>query len=142
MSRVYFGNGCFWGRQYDYVNSGGALTLASSLVCLKTRQMATAVLDLNLQSTGLLTPSATLSCLSLILISLRYDSKVRPTHHGNTVSLSPFIVVSLLCHCAPSEKQLGRDTDKISAVVGYAGGQQTGPDGRVCYYVSDPRVRA
>lgn len=32
------------------------------------------------------------------------------------------------------EKTLGRTPDKVSAVVGYAGGRQTGPDGRVCYY--------
>jgi hypothetical protein len=56
---VYFGNGCFWGRQYDMVNT---------------------------------------------------------------------------------EKALGRTPEAMSAVVGYAGGRVAGPDGRVCYYLADPRV--
>mmetsp|Transcript_10268 Transcript_10268/g.25555 ORF Transcript_10268/g.25555 Transcript_10268/m.25555 type:complete len:315 (-) Transcript_10268:124-1068(-) len=56
---VYFGNGCFWGRQFDFVNT---------------------------------------------------------------------------------EKKLGRTPDEISALVGYAGGQRAGPDGKVCYYLSDPRT--
>ncbi|GFH30271.1 PMSR domain-containing protein, partial [Haematococcus lacustris] len=56
---VYFGNGCFWGRQFDFVSA---------------------------------------------------------------------------------EKALGRGPEQISAVVGYAGGRQTGPDGKVCYYLADPRV--
>jgi peptide methionine sulfoxide reductase MsrA len=32
------------------------------------------------------------------------------------------------------EKSLGRTPDKVSAIVGYAGGRKTGPDGKVCYY--------
>jgi hypothetical protein len=32
-----------------------------------------------------------------------------------------------------AEKRLGRAPEEVSAVVGYAGGRQTGPDGRVCY---------
>ncbi|GBF95248.1 peptide methionine sulphoxide reductase [Raphidocelis subcapitata] len=40
-----------------------------------------------------------------------------------------------------AEKALGRTSpDQISALVGYAGGAQAGPDGRVCYYYSDPRT--
>jgi len=35
---------------------------------------------------------------------------------------------------------LGRKPNEISAVVGYAGGKLTGPDGKVCYYYSDPRT--
>ncbi|KAJ9520366.1 hypothetical protein QJQ45_030301 [Haematococcus lacustris] len=58
---VYFGNGCFWGRQFDFVSA---------------------------------------------------------------------------------EKALGRGPEQISAVVGYAGGRQTGPDGKVCYYLADPRLPA
>jgi hypothetical protein len=27
----------------------------------------------------------------------------------------------------------------VTAVVGYAGGVATGPDGQVCYYYADPR---
>jgi peptide methionine sulfoxide reductase MsrA len=53
VTPIYFGNGCFWGRQYDFINT---------------------------------------------------------------------------------EKSLGRDTSKLSALVGYAGGQAKSPDGRVCYY--------
>eukprot|EP00775_Hariotina_reticulata_P010784 gene10784-10941_t len=39
-------------------------------------------------------------------------------------------------------KQLGRNTPaEISALVGYAGGRQAGPDGKVCYYYNgDPRT--
>lgn len=50
----------------------------------------------------------------------------------------PVCVHSPLLLC--TEKSLGRKTDNISAVVGYAGGRQVGPDGKVCYYLSDPRV--
>lgn len=39
-----------------------------------------------------------------------------------------------------TERALGRSGPQISAVVGYAGGTQTGPDGKVCYYYSDPRT--
>lgn len=39
-----------------------------------------------------------------------------------------------------AEKALGRSTAEMSAVVGYAGGRATGPDGKVCYYIADPRV--
>jgi hypothetical protein len=39
-----------------------------------------------------------------------------------------------------SEKQLGRAPDQLSAIVGYAGGRAAGPDGKVCYYLADPRV--
>ncbi|KAF5843306.1 hypothetical protein DUNSADRAFT_108 [Dunaliella salina] len=55
---VYFGNGCFWGRQYDFVNA---------------------------------------------------------------------------------EKEMGRGMGEATAVVGYAGGRQAGPDGKVCYYIADPK---
>ncbi|BDA44563.1 probable peptide methionine sulfoxide reductase MsrA [Coccomyxa sp. Obi] len=33
-----------------------------------------------------------------------------------------------------AEKSLGRSPDKISSVVGYAGGREQGPKGLVCYY--------
>ncbi len=33
-----------------------------------------------------------------------------------------------------TEKKLGRAPDQVSAVVGYAGGKQAGPGGKVCYY--------
>ena len=33
-----------------------------------------------------------------------------------------------------TEKKLGRAGEQVSAVVGYAGGKRSGPDGRVCYY--------
>lgn len=33
-----------------------------------------------------------------------------------------------------AEKTLGRAPDQVSAVVGYAGGKQQGPGGKVCYY--------
>eukprot|EP00878_Enallax_costatus_P014352 GHUV01015012.1.p2 GENE.GHUV01015012.1~~GHUV01015012.1.p2 ORF type:complete len:184 (+),score=61.47 GHUV01015012.1:115-666(+) len=41
-----------------------------------------------------------------------------------------------------TEKALGRtDPAVISSLVGYAGGRQTGPDGKVCYYYNaDPRT--
>lgn len=32
------------------------------------------------------------------------------------------------------KKDLGRSEEAVSAVVGYAGGRQSGPDGRICYY--------
>ncbi|GAX81266.1 hypothetical protein CEUSTIGMA_g8698.t1 [Chlamydomonas eustigma] len=35
---------------------------------------------------------------------------------------------------------LGRKPSEITSVVGYAGGKMTGPDGKVCYYYSDPRT--
>lgn len=31
-------------------------------------------------------------------------------------------------------ESLKRAPEQVSAVVGYAGGRQTGPDGRICYY--------
>jgi hypothetical protein len=40
---------------------------------------------------------------------------------------------------AQTEKMLGRAPEEISAVVGYGAGMGTGPDGKVCYYYSDPR---
>ena len=33
-----------------------------------------------------------------------------------------------------TEKKLGRAPEQVSAVVGYAGGKRSGPDGKVCYY--------
>lgn len=40
-----------------------------------------------------------------------------------------------------TERSLGRvDPAEISSVVGYAGGAREGPDGKVCYYYSDPRT--
>ena len=39
-----------------------------------------------------------------------------------------------------AEKALGRGSAEISSVVGYAGGLKSGPDGKVCYYYSDPRT--
>jgi len=33
-----------------------------------------------------------------------------------------------------TEKKLGRAPEQVSAVVGYAGGKQAGPGGKVCYY--------
>ncbi|MEW5299903.1 MAG: hypothetical protein WDW38_002725 [Sanguina aurantia] len=55
---IYFGNGCFWGRQYDY---------------------------------------------------------------------------------ASVESKLGRAPNQVTAVAGYAGGNQAGPGGKVCYYYADPK---
>ncbi|GLC60026.1 hypothetical protein PLESTB_001565000 [Pleodorina starrii] len=37
-------------------------------------------------------------------------------------------------------KQLGRTPEKLTALVGYAAGTQTGPGGKVCYVYSDPRT--
>ena len=42
---------------------------------------------------------------------------------------------------AYAEMSMGRGMGEASAVVGYAGGKYTSPDGRVCYYLSDPKVR-
>lgn len=43
-------------------------------------------------------------------------------------------------YCLPqTEKMLGRSPEEISAVVGYGAGTGPGPDGKVCYYYSDPR---
>lgn len=39
-----------------------------------------------------------------------------------------------------TEKAMGRAPSQITSVVGYAGGPQTGPDGKVCYYYADPRT--
>ncbi|KAG1665553.1 hypothetical protein FOA52_000699 [Chlamydomonas sp. UWO 241] len=39
-----------------------------------------------------------------------------------------------------TEKLMGRLPAQISSVVGYAGGPKAGPDGKVCYYYSDPRT--
>ncbi len=39
-----------------------------------------------------------------------------------------------------TEQAMGRQANDISAVVGYAGGKAAGPDGKVCYYLADPRV--
>ena len=39
-----------------------------------------------------------------------------------------------------TEQAMGRGMD-ASAVVGYAGGKYgAGPDGKVCYYLADPKV--
>ncbi|GIL79093.1 hypothetical protein Vretifemale_8383 [Volvox reticuliferus] len=37
-------------------------------------------------------------------------------------------------------KQLGRKPEQLTALVGYAAGTRTGPDGKVCYVYSDPRT--
>ncbi|KAG2491069.1 hypothetical protein HYH03_010514 [Edaphochlamys debaryana] len=38
-------------------------------------------------------------------------------------------------------RTLGRPADQVTALVGYAAGTATGPDGRVCYVYSDPKTR-
>lgn len=37
-------------------------------------------------------------------------------------------------------QELGRSPEQLSALVGYAAGTRVGPDGKVCYVYSDPRV--
>eukprot|EP00983_Pelagomonas_calceolata_P003269 106438-Pelagomonas_calceolata.AAC.1 len=37
------------------------------------------------------------------------------------------------------EKAMGRGMGEATAVVGYAGGREAGPDGKVCYYLADPK---
>ncbi|GFR42666.1 hypothetical protein Agub_g3477 [Astrephomene gubernaculifera] len=38
-------------------------------------------------------------------------------------------------------RQLGRPAERVTALVGYAGGNSAGPGGRVCYVYGDPRTR-